>query len=104
SSGLEGSGGVEAFVFDEHIGILAAGEHRREAFPKRDWIGFGQNRVITPHGGRASGQARGRESALDGSQIVARVENSTVFGTDCLRAVGGKVFSTASALKMSEAG
>ena len=99
---FERSGGIEAFVLDVDVGIFAAEQHGSEAFAERDGIGVGKDGVIAPHGGRASGEARGREGALDRGEIVARVEDAGIFGTDRLRTVGGIVFAAAGAFEVSQ--
>src|SRR5205814_8254172 len=81
---------------------FTAGKHGREPFAQRNGIGCGQNRVIAPHAGRASGQTRRGESAFYVGKVVAGVKNSTVFGAHGLRAVGGIVLPAASAFQMSQ--
>ena len=102
AAGFEGAGGVEAFVLDVDVGIFAAGQHGGEAFAERDGIGVGKDGVVAPHGGRASGEMRGREGALDVGEIVAGVEDSGVFGADGLRAVGGIVLTAAGAFEVRQ--
>src|SRR5271154_1636524 len=91
AAGFEGAGGVEAFIFDEDVGILAAGEHGSKTFAERDGIGFGEDGVVAPHGGSASGEVGGGKISLDGREIVAGVENALVVGADGLRARGGEM-------------
>ena len=67
------------------VRIFAAGQHGREAFAERDGIGVGKDGVVAPHGGRASGEARRGERALDRGQIVAGVEDAAIFRADGLR-------------------
>ena len=89
AAGFERAGGVEAFVLDEDAGKLAAGEHGSETFAERDGIGFGKDGVVAPHGGGASGEVRGGKISLDRGEIVAGIENASVFGTDGLGTSGG---------------
>ena len=99
---FERAGGVESFVFDIDVGEFAAGEHGREAFAERDGIGVGENGIIAPHGGSASGEARRREASLDGGEIVARVEDAGIFRADGLGAVCGIMFAAAGAFEVSQ--
>ena len=65
SASFEGAGGIEAFVFDEDVGIFAAGQHGSEAFAERDRRGFGKDGIVAPHGGSERQQRCRRERFLD---------------------------------------
>ena len=99
---FERTGGIEAFVLDVDVGILAAGKHRSETFAERDGIGFGEDGVVTPHGRGPQGEAGRRERALDGGEIVTSVEDAGVLGTDGLWAVSGIVLAAAGAFEMRQ--
>ncbi len=102
SARLERAGRVQAFIFYEDVGILTAGEHRSESFAERNRIGLGKNGVVAPHGGRAPSEAGGRKAALDRGEIVARVENASIFGANRLRPVRGIVLGAAGTFEVRQ--
>ena len=103
SASFEGAGGIQAFIFDEDVGIFAAGQHGSKTFAERDGRGFGKDGVVTPHGGSERQQRCGRETLLDVGEIVAGVEDAAIFGANSLRTVGGIMLAAAGAFEVSEA-
>lgn len=101
STSFEGARGIQAFVLDEDVGILAAAKQGRETLTERDGRSLGKDGIVTPHGGSKREQRGGRESFLDGGKIVAGVEDSGVLGANGLGAVGGVMLVTTGAFEMS---
>src|SRR5579864_407382 len=61
ASRFAGTGGTETLVLYIDVGIFAAGQHGRETFAEGNWISRRQNRVVAPHGWRASGETSRRK-------------------------------------------
>jgi hypothetical protein len=102
AAGFEAACRVVGFLFEEEVGVAAAGEHGGPAFAEGNGIGGGKDVGVSPHGGWSVGAGLAR--LAEGRGVVADVERSRAGGADGLRRLRGEVLVAARAFEMSDGG
>ena len=82
SARLKRASRIQTFIFDEQIGIPAAGQKWRESFSQRHRLGIRKNRSIAPHVFRAAESESRSVVPVDVVEIVADIERPAILGTN----------------------
>jgi hypothetical protein len=109
AAGLEGAGGVGAFLLEEDVRVAAAGEHGGPALAEGYGVDRRKNGLVAPHAGPGFIGARGADGvasgeALGGGEVVADVECAGAGGADGLGGGGVDVGVAAGAFEVRDSG